>query len=151
MRRVAYMYLPAISRTDVREVFRALEPFGFRITHIGKHDPPRKWLVSFDEAAEVIEQHDGIGTNTTFVADASAAIDLTFEIRDDPRWGFSTISMSFPDTIVAQSLGDDIYRRVAPYAYVSGKEGAGKGQQWEVLLVNATCPDRIKTILAGRT
>lgn len=149
MQRVAYIYLAAISRVDVREVFLALESYDFQITHIGKSDPPGKRRVSFDEASEIIEQHDGDGTNTTFVADVRTAIDLTFEIRNDPRWGFSTISFSFPDTIPAQPLGEDIYRRIVPYAYISGKEDGGKQQKWEVLLMNEACPDKIKTALTG--
>ena len=148
MPRVAYIYVATILRTDAQEVFRALEPWGFQITHVGKHDPPRNRRLSFEEASEIVGQNDGSGTNTTFVADAQIAIELTFELRDDPRWGFSTISISFPDSIPAQSLGEDIYRRIAPYAYISGVEGAGKGQEWEVLLFSEACPEKIRTTIS---
>jgi hypothetical protein len=151
MRQVAYIYLAEVSTAEVQEVFRIMEPWGFQITHIGKHDPPSKRRVDREQATEVVERCDGSGTNTTFVADARSEIELTFELRDDPRWGFSTSSISFPETIPARSLGEEVFRRLKPYAFICGEEGSGKEQQWKVVLTSEECPRKIRAMLAGET
>lgn len=147
MPRVAYVYIPRLSRTEAREVFLALEPYGFRVSHIDKRDPPRKRYASYDEAAEIIVLGNGDITNWTFVRDEKSAVDLTFEVRDDPRWGFSTVSLSFPNTIPVRDLCDDLFERLSAFACVSGVEGAGKGQPWEVCRTSAECPEQIRGAL----
>ena len=149
MPRVAYVYLASISDASAQQVFLSLEPWGFQITHIGKHDPPKIRQLSFEEASGVVAQHDAAGTNMTFVADARNAIEVDFTIQEDSCWGFSTISISFPDIIPAQLLGEEIFRRLAPYAFICGEEGRGKRQQWEVFFVSEACPDNIKRVLVG--
>jgi len=69
MPRVAHVYVPRLSSVEAREVFHALDPFGFRVSHIGKNDLPKKRSVSYDEAAELVVQGTGDMTNWTFVRD----------------------------------------------------------------------------------
>ena len=48
MTRLAFIYVAKLDRDRVRELFRALLPLGFQISHIGKHDPPKKRAMIFD-------------------------------------------------------------------------------------------------------
>jgi hypothetical protein len=146
---IAYVYIPGLSIDDVREVFGVLHSFGFQITHIGKIDLPKRRAVSYDKAAALVVQASGGATNWTFVRDERSAVDLDFQIRSDPRWGFSTVSISFPESIPDRDVCTELFRRLGAFACVSGVEGAGKDQPWTVQLISEACPDHIKRALGA--
>jgi hypothetical protein len=146
---VAYVYVPELSRDQVREVLAALSQCGFRISHPGKRDPPKKRVVSYEEAAELITNSRLGGANTTFVDDRESGIGLTFEVREGPRYGFSTISLSLQERIPAHELCCALFQRLKAFACVSGFEGAGKNQSWGTCLIAEQCPEKLRSRLSS--
>ena len=146
--RVAYVYLPAISRTEAGELLRSLEGHGFQVTRIGKNDPPKKRRVTLEEAVDLILSSDGKSvTNCTFIEDDATNISVSFEIRTDVRWGFSSVSISYPESIPSKVLCGEIFRRTRPFACVSRRVSGGKEQTWDIRLIGDDCPEFIRAKL----
>ena len=99
MPQLAYVYVPSVEALHINKVFTVLAQYGFRPARIGKTDPPRKRVESVDTAvALILTNRTQALTNWTFLADPASHIDLSFELRSDPRWFFS----GSPDTSVGR-------------------------------------------------
>src|SRR5664280_754696 len=102
MEQVAYLYLATITADEIAAVLGILEQYGFKQSHIGKRDPPKKLSVTLEATiATILATSPSESSNYTFVADKRSRIELTFMIRPDPRRGFSSVSISFPEQMPA--------------------------------------------------
>jgi len=119
-----------------------LQESEFKISHLGKSDPPRKWTGDVHDAAEMIITGSDL-TNWTFMRDSGHKFSLHTEIHDDPRWAYSSISASMPDEAILGAFGKRLSSRIRTFAAIMGKSGAGKDQNWKVLHLSADCPSNL--------
>ena len=138
---VLYVYVPAVSGTEVRSLFQSLVSAGFSITHLGKKDPPKKWSGTIEDAVTTILA----GDDWTFMRDAKRDFEMTIEIHSDPRWKHSTISASLPEEALLRSLGQSIITQVRSFASILGQSGAGKDQKWQILQLADDCPKELRS------
>ena len=150
MPQLAYVYVPSVEALHVNNVFTVLAQYGFRPARIGKNDPPRRKVESVNAAvALILTNPTQARTNWTFVADPASHIDLSFELRSDPRWSFSTVSLTFPDHISVSELCSALFQQCGAFACVGGVVGAGKDQPWAIKILSDTCPVGLRATLAG--
>ena len=144
---VLYLYVPALGETEVRSLLLSLAEIGYSVTHLGKKDPPKKWSGTREEAvASILSGRDL--TLSTFIRDAGHRLDMTVEIRRDPRWNHSTISASLPEQASLRLLGETLFVRIRSFAAIVGRSGGGKDQAWSVLRVSEDCPPEIAANVA---
>jgi hypothetical protein len=140
---VLYIYLPVVSPDELRKLFVTLESLRYRITHLGKKDPPKKWNGSVENAIPEILSGTDL-TISTYLRDATARLSISIDIHRDTRWTHSTISCSLPDEAALIAIGNVLARGVRCFAVIQGKSGGGKNQKWNLLSISDDCPESLK-------
>jgi hypothetical protein len=143
MEYVLYTYVPSIGQEEIKTFLTHFESMGFELTHLGKRDNPKKWSGDMSTAIKIIlEGNDS--TNYSFFRDAKNRIDGDIQIRNDPRWGYDTISVSYTKQDALRSFGKDLALRLEHYIVFDGTMGKGKEQVFNIISISEACPSIVK-------
>src|SRR5262245_52220952 len=129
---VVYTYIPTPTRDRLLEFIVQLGRSGVTISRLGERDPPRKWAGTTEDAVGLITTGGG-ATNYTFLEAAGTSLSMTIELRQDPRWGYSTVSFFCPGGEQLDSVIRIVLRTLSPHLCIRGTAGLGKNQAWDVL------------------
>jgi len=143
MRYCAFIYTPHLKEADIRIWLDSLKSWGVTITHLGKHDPPKRWTGDRESALkEIIRGRDL--TNYTFFRDSTACLEFELELHRDPRWESDTISLSSKSEPQLVEIVRN-YSEILPcHAAIVGISGGGKEQIWQIVHLNQECPTRLR-------
>jgi hypothetical protein len=147
MRIVSYAYIAKPTVAQIEQLFTALKAQSITITHLGKSDPPRKFIGETDKAVALVFQGTDL-TNYTFLRYAPKQLDMDIQIRNDPRWSHSTLSVSCSDATVLEAVYNAVLESLELYLFIRGISGLGKDQPWEVRYVGEKCPADLKSKFA---
>jgi len=138
-----YIYTPTLSDAGIRSLLTALRSGGVAITHLGKHDPPKRW--SGDEESAVLQILSGTDlTNETFLRDSKSRLEFTIEMHRDSRWDHDTVSLSGAPEDRVRQVAELIAGSIPHYVAIIGVVGGGKSQAWRVVRMSRDCPDRLR-------
>ena len=140
---VLYVYVPTLAEAEVHAMLQVLTSCGYSMSHLGKKDPPKKWVGTVEEAAATI-LYGNDGTLWTFIKDAKQQLDVTVEIHRDSRWKHSTISASLPDEVALRRLGECFVGNMSSFASVIGRSGVGKSPGWKIIHIAHDCPAELR-------
>ena len=140
---VLYCYISSPSQTEIESFLRSLQVQGVVFSHLGKSDPPRKFHGDIDQALEIIISGTDI-TNYTFAKDSKSKVDLSFQMRNDPRSTHSTISASCPNLDRLHMIARASQTSFNEFLSAAGILGDGKDQSWQLLHVSELCPEGLR-------
>ena len=144
MSHVLYAYIAKPTAAQVATFLCALQGHGVSISHLGKSDPPRKFVGSVDEAVSMVFSGTNL-TDYTFARDAARRLQFDIQIHHDPRWTHSTVSASCDDTAVIGLVAESAAAAFDLFITVRGVSGVGKRQPWEAVHVTERCPDELRS------
>ena len=139
MEYLAYSYIAHPTTAQVGAFVRSLGATGIALSHLGKRDPPGRFVGSLDDAVPVICSGTD-ATNWTFARDARRRLELSFGLRQGPRWPHSTVSASCPDRGTVATVCRCAEEEFKLFLAILGRGDAGKHQPWEMVYVSPECP-----------
>ncbi|MGB6137073.1 MAG: hypothetical protein WBG74_10875 [Shewanella sp.] len=142
MEYVAYNYFETPKDEALDLIASAFVRPDFEISNAGKNDPPKKFKGGVNELSALIKDSTDL-TNFTFLKSRDKKIEVTIEIHNDPRWEYSTFSISGPIRIAVEEFCLSLNSAVNSYLCISGTMGLGASQEWSFLYKNSACPQSI--------
>jgi hypothetical protein len=143
---VVYAYIPIPTSDQISTFLEQLCKSGMMISRLGKNDPPKRWAGTPAEAADFIRSGDN-GTNYTFLEAANWLLSMTVVMRQDTRWGYSTLSFDGAEPLRVDTVSRIVLETLSPYLCIQGMAGRGKDQAWEVLHRSTDCPESLRSLV----
>jgi hypothetical protein len=141
---VAYIYFKTPSTEKIEDLFTCICSAGVNVTNFGVNDPPPKRVtIPAEMAMELIKQPES--NKYAFLKDKNLKLEIDVQINYDPRWTFSTISMSSPNEHEIRRIAKYISCSINAYLSIKGVLGAGKDQLWDAIYENEDCPVELKS------
>ena len=139
---VAFIYTPSLDSVAIEALLVAIQSNGATISHLGKSDPPRKWTRSLQDAIAEVANGPNL-TNTTFIRASQRNIGITIDQHRDERWTHDTISIDGPDEVALRNMASTIGNVIGAYLVITGTQGGGKNQDWNIVSRSPECPPGI--------
>jgi hypothetical protein len=140
----AFIYTPFLGEADVRSWLELLASLNVKITHLGKNDPPRKWMGDLNSALATILSGTDL-TNYTFFRCSDGRLDFSIQLHRDPRWESDTISFSGTAEPQLLEIARHHAERLPCHTAIVGISGGGKDQDWKVVYLSPECPRTLRS------
>ena len=142
MSHCAFLYTRHLTEEDVRSLLESLSAINVTITHLGKNDPPKRWIGDMESVLTVVLSGTEL-TNSTFLRDSTARLHIGIELHRDPRWESDTISFSGVAAPRLIEIARKLSEGLPCYAAIVGVSGGGKDQEWHIVHLSPDCPPTI--------
>ncbi len=139
----AFIYTPWLKEPEINKFLHVLESIGIKITHLGKTDPPKKWVENTVSVLSMI--FSGSDTlNYTHFRDSKQQLYFSIHLHLDQSWSCDYISFSSKADKLLIEIIEKTIASIECYAAIIGVSGGGKHQDWQIIYLNPDCPDTIR-------
>ena len=135
---VAYNYFKTPLEAELASIAEIVDS-SFQISHAGKNDPPGIFNGKKENIYKIISEGTE-ATNYTFLKDVANGLEMSIEIHNDPRWEYSTISISGRSKESVEDICTNLNQAIESFMCISGVLDLGASQAWSILHQSRNCP-----------